>query len=52
MKAWMKVLLGLGAGAAVGGVAACLSKKRNEDEDYVEVEENDDYDSYSDDEAE
>lgn len=50
MKAWMKVLLGLGAGAAVGGVAALLGKKHNEDDDYVVVGETENYDSGSDEE--
>lgn len=50
MKAWVKVLLGLGAGAAVGGAAAILGKKHDNDEDYVEVEGTEDYDSESTDE--
>lgn len=52
MKAWVKVLVGLGVGAVIGGAAALLGKKHGEDEDYVEVEETEDYDSDSDDEAE
>lgn len=52
MKAWMKVLLGLGAGAAVGGVAAILGKKHDNDEDYIEVEGTEDYDSESDNDEE
>ena len=52
MKAWVKVLVGLGIGAVIGGAAAILGKKHNEDEDYVEVEEAEDYDSDSDEEAE
>lgn len=53
MKAWIKVLLGLGAGAAVGIGAACLGKKHNDDDDYVTVEDGTEaYDSDSDEEAE
>ena len=39
MKAWTKVVLGLGVGAVIGGVAAFLGKNHEEEEDYVEVEE-------------
>ena len=47
MKAWTKVLLGLGVGAAVGSVAAILGKKRDNDDDYIEVEGDENCDSES-----
>ena len=52
MKAWVKVLLGLGAGAAIGAGAAFLGKKHGDDEEYVEVDEAENYDSESENEAE
>ena len=53
MKAWIKVLLGIGAGAAIGVGAACLGKKHNDDDDYATVDdETEDYDSESNEEAE
>lgn len=48
MKAWSKVALGLGAGALVGIAAAIFGKKRNDDDEYVEVECAEDCDSDSD----
>lgn len=52
MKAWVKVLLGLGAGAAIGAGAAFLGKKHNDEEYLVEVEETENNGSDSDEEAE
>ena len=52
MKAWVKVLLGGLAGVGLGGVVACLGKKHNNDDDYVDCDVNDDYDSDSVEEAE
>ena len=52
MKAWVKVLLGGLAGVGIGVGAACLGKKHDSDDDYVEAVVNDDYDSDSDEEAE
>lgn len=53
MKTWVKVLVGLGAVAAVGISAVCLGKKHKDDADYVSVEEEtENYDSDSEEEAE
>ena len=54
MKSWVKVLLGLGAGAAIGVGAAFLGKKRNNEDDgeWIEVCDAETSDSNSDDETE
>lgn len=53
MKAWVKVVLGLVAGAAIGAGAAFLGKHQADEAEYVTTEvEAEDYDSDSDEEAE
>ena len=52
MKAWVKVLIGGLAGIGIGVGAACLGKKRNDDEEYYVTEDESYDDSDSDTEAE